>query len=145
MGTVTFIELSTRRVIAVCPLVKISSVANYDGTAKSMEGEGTLRIALHLKKEGFTVMKFLHDGDSSSFASIRQVFPHCKEYGCINHMAKNVRKKVSQEIGKEWANKVRTYLWQVMHDAAFEDNPDDALYQGLTRSHKVSQPLRRQS
>ena len=88
MGTVTFIGMKTKKVIAICPLLNRSSAANFDGTAKAMEGEGTYRMANSLRAQGYKITKFLHDGDSSSYASILWVFPTCAEYQCINHAAK---------------------------------------------------------
>ena len=80
------------------PLVNRGSEANFAGTSQAMEGEGTLRIAKEMKAAGFVVKKFLHDGDSSSFASILQVFPACQEYSCINHACKNIRKHVKTRM-----------------------------------------------
>ena len=47
MGTVSVIGLRSHRMLAVCPLLNETKIANYKGTAKGMEGEGTRRIARH--------------------------------------------------------------------------------------------------
>ena len=133
MGNVTFIGLSSRKIIAVCPLLNTSVARNFDGTAKAMEGEGTLRIARQLKEKGHTVSSFLHDGDSSSFASIREIFPDCVELNCINHAAQNIRKHVNDRIGTEWGNKCRGFACEVMRDAAEEEDPNQSLFDGLCR------------
>ena len=131
LGTVTFLGMKTKKVIAICPLVNRGSEANFAGTSQAMEGEGTLRIAKEMKAAGFVVKKFLHDGDSSSFASILQVFPACQEYSCINHACKNIRKHVKTRIGEAWANKCRNYAWKLMREASAAPSPDDYLYDGL--------------
>jgi len=55
MGNVTVIGLHSHRILAVCPLLNETKIANYQGTAKGMEGEGTRRICQSLKSKGLSI------------------------------------------------------------------------------------------
>ena len=44
MGVTTFIGAATMKVVAVCPLINASKFANFSGSSKAMEGEGTDRL-----------------------------------------------------------------------------------------------------
>jgi len=134
MGTVTFIDVSNYKVVGVSYFINISKAANFDGPAKAMEGAGTDDICAKLKAQGFTVTHFLHDGDSSSWATIKQHFPECLELLCINHAAKNLGKFVYNQVDKEFRTNVQGWFKRVAvqsskqpedkAEAYFVDNPD---------------------
>lgn len=100
MGTTIFLDTYSHKVIGTA--VKINSARskckNHEGSARSMEGAGTLDICKEFTAQGFKLVKFLHDGDGSSMKSVRKVFPDCVECRCINHWAKGVSKKVGNFI-----------------------------------------------
>ena len=124
MGTTVFLSVETSQVIGVS--VKINSNGshkNYDGSARSMEGAGTLEICQELKKRGLRVTVFLHDGDGSSMKSVRMVFPECIDHQCINHWAKNIGKQVSKGIHKDYQSGIRTWVWTSARLAAVEPDP----------------------
>ena len=109
MGTVSVIGLRSHRMLAVCPLLNETKIANYKGTAKGMEGEGTRRICQALKTNGLSIATFLHDGDSSSFSAVKEVFPEAKELFCINHAGKNLGKSMKASVSVDHWRKVQTY------------------------------------
>ena len=86
-----------------------TKIANYKGTAKGMEGEGTRRICQALKTNGLSIATFLHDGDSSSFSAVKEVFPEAKELFCINHAGKNLGKSMKASVSVDHWRKVQTY------------------------------------
>ena len=50
MGTVSVLGLRFHQILEVESLVNITKRANFSGTAKAMEGEGTDRICHRLKE-----------------------------------------------------------------------------------------------
>ena len=92
MGVTTFIGASTMKVVAVCPLINASKFANFSGSSKAMEGEGTDRLCQTLRQRGRTVGTFLHDGDSSSVSAVRKYYPNVVNQRCVNHFCKNFGK-----------------------------------------------------
>jgi len=113
MGTVTFIDVASFKVVGVAYFINISKAANFDGTAKAMEGAGTEEICSKVKEQGYTVQFFLHDGDSSSISTVMKYFPECQELLCINHAAKNLGKFVYEKVDKEYRLNIQGWFKRV--------------------------------
>jgi len=113
MGTVTFIDVASFKVVGVAYFITISKAANFDGTAKAMEGAGTEEICSKVKEQGYTVQFFLHDGDSSSISTVMKYFPECQELLRINHAAKNLGKFVYEKVDKEYRLNIQGWFKRV--------------------------------
>ena len=111
MGTTVFLSVKTKQVIGVA--VKINATKrykNYEGSARSMEGAGTLDICKDLKDKGL---------------------PECAEQQCINHWAKNISQKVGLSIHKDYQSSIRAWVWNSARLACQEQDPAKFLVQRL--------------
>jgi len=94
MGNVTVIGTESKRILAVCPLVAPTRHANYEGTARGMEGEGTRRICQWLQHKKYNIGTFLHDGDSSSYKAVLESFPEAAEHFGRMRLAKPLSPRI---------------------------------------------------
>ena len=103
-----------------------------------MEGAGTAAICNIIAQSGRKLVRFLHDGDSSAFASCREAFPSCKEELCINHAFKNLSKEIRTRIsgGDEWAEGIRAWAWRAAREAKEHPDPNSFFVEELKRCVK---------
>ena len=125
MGCVSVLTEDGEKVLAVEVLINCTSIANFDGSAQAMEGEGTLRICNKFKAAGYELSSFLHDGDSSSFKAVRSLFPSCVEKRCINHAAKNIGKRVMEAIDPAFQHRIRIFFWKCCRSSSLATNPQE--------------------
>jgi len=90
-GTVTCIDATARSVLYVENLLKKGSKKNYEGSSKSMEGDGVKRIVARMKSDGLEIGAVIHDDDASTISNVWKVFPNTTEFLDINHVIKRVR------------------------------------------------------
>lgn len=123
MGNVTFLSLKTNKIIAVSPLINRSQYQNFDEKAKAMEGHGTKLCCETLAEMGYTLVTFLHDGDSSSFSAVKGVFPDCKEQFCRNHTAKNLGKFAKEKMKTSAYKYIQAWFSKTSKNASVTEDP----------------------
>jgi len=135
LGAVSMLGMTTKLVIAVEVMINRGMCKNTDVPSKAFEGEGTERICERLAKQGLKIEQFLHDGDSSSYASVKKIFENCKELRCINHAAKNFNKFCCETFGSRYSktNSKRFYngFWNACRNSSYAADPNAALVKNI--------------
>jgi hypothetical protein len=72
-GTVLGIDAATGVILYYCHLLRKGKAKNYQGSSKSMEGEGVKQILQQMKEDHLNLTGVIHDGDASTMAHVRSV------------------------------------------------------------------------
>lgn len=107
MGCCSFVGFFLHKVVGINIMINKGKLKNFDGNAKSMEGEGTREICKIIMENNMVVELFLHDGDSSAYNAILEFFPDCTELRCANHASKNVGKWARKQFGNAWGTRIQ--------------------------------------
>ena len=107
MGCCSFVGFYLHKVVGIHILINHGKDKNFDGNAKSMQGEGTREICKIIAADNLKVSLFLHNGDASSFTIVKEYFEDCVEYRCANQASKNVGKWARNQFGKLWGNRIQ--------------------------------------
>jgi len=122
--SVILIEKETIQPIGLNPEYPFTSssettVYDYYGSAKGMEGVGIRKILDQMKRDNITLKYYSHDDDSCSRSLIREYFPKALEYLDIGHAAKNIKKKIIEAGRNTEYHQLRGFGERMQRDFRF--------------------------